>query len=241
MNRPIGLAQGLLAVATMAAMNASLATQPYFAVPPNPQYDGGTQASSQYVPNYFSVISAQGSRGGAVTCTNSTIMGNVGSSGLAPSVVLTGCPVSGHVVAPITATVIAQFHSQFDQLGNRQCEHILTGTMAGVTLHPGVYCFRAAASLTGTATLIGPATGTWIFLVNGDLTGNSFTVVMAAGGKPCNVAWESSGTTTMNTSDVKGNFWSGQGMTFTGGTLVGRAFSKKAVTLTNVAATGCGF
>ncbi len=63
---------------------------------------------------------------------------------------------------------------------------------------------------------------------------------MAGRAKACNVYWESSGATTMTTSNVKGNVFAGQAITMTGGSFVGRALAKKAVTMTDLAATGCG-
>jgi hypothetical protein len=43
----------------------------------------------------------------------------------------------------------------------------------------------------------------------------------------------------MTTSNAKGNILSGQAITMTGGSFVGRAFAKRAVTMTDIAATGC--
>lgn len=196
--------------------------------------------SQQYDASYFTVLSAAPGTRGAVTCTDSTIMGNVGSSGARRAVVQTRCPISGHVTAPVTPTVLAQFNSQFDKIGNRTCQKQLAGTLAGVILKPGVYCFPAGASLTGTLTLDGSAAGIWVIKVNGALTGKSFSMVMAGKGKPCNVYLESSAATTMSTSNAKGNILSGQAITMTGGSFVGRAYAKKAVTMTGIAVTGCG-
>jgi hypothetical protein len=178
--------------------------------------------AQQYTAANFTVISAAAGSQGAVTCTDSTIMGNVGSSGAQSAVVQTRCSISGQVVAPITPAVIAEVNHSFDVIGNQTCQQQLTGTLAGVILAPGVYCFPAAAALTGTLTLNGPSTGVWVIKVNGSLTGNSFSMVMAGRGKACNVYLESSGATTM-----------------TGGTFVGRAFAKKGVTMTDIAVTGC--
>src|SRR5512141_1291014 len=125
----------------------------------------------------FAVLSAAPNGGGAVTCTNSTIIGDVGSSGAPASVVQTNCTISGAVIAPVSAQVLTDFNGAYDALANQQCDHYLTGTLAGVTLTPGVYCFDAAATLTGTLTLAGPAGGQWIFKVGtsgtGALTANS--------------------------------------------------------------------
>ena len=118
----------------------------------------------------FAVLSAAPGGGGAVTCTNTpsgtTISGNVGSSGLPASIVnTTGCTITGAIVAPVSAQVLADFNGAYDALAGQSCDEFLTGTLAGRTLGPGVYCFAAAATLTGTLTLSGPADGTWLFKI----------------------------------------------------------------------------
>ena len=240
MTLPIRFASSVLALTAFVSMLAPLAAQAQFDnAQTQSQADSYPAWSLQYDFSYFNVLSATPGTRGAVTCTDSTIMGNVGSSGQRPAVVKTRCSISGRVVAPVTAAVLAQFNSEFNKIGSRICEKQLAGTLAGVILPPGVYCFPAAAALTGTLTLDGPATGVWVIQVNGDLTGKSFSMVMAGKGKPCNVYLESSGATTMTTSNAKGNILAGQAITLTGGSFVGRAFAKKAVTLTGIAATGC--
>jgi hypothetical protein len=128
----------------------------------------------------------------------------------------------------------------------------LTGTLAGVTLTPGVYCFDAAATLTGTLTLKGPAKGIWIFKVGtsgtGALTGTDFSVVMAGGGQACNVYWWVAQAATMTTSNFLGTILAGADITVTGGTFSGDTLAggtgttsvpTGAVTLTGVALVGC--
>lgn len=233
-------AKSLLALTAFASMFAPLAAQAQFdSALAQPEASTSPAWSQQYDVSYYTLLSATGGSRGAVTCTDSSVMGNVGSSGARSSVVKTRCPMSGQVVAPVTPTVLAQFNNQFDKIGMRTCQKMLTGTLAGVILRPGVYCFAAAAAVTGTVTLQGPATGVWVIKVNGDLTGKSFSMVMAGNGKPCNVYLESNGATTMTTSNAKGNVLAGQAITMTGGTFVGRAFARKAVTVTDIAVTGC--
>jgi hypothetical protein len=191
----------------------------------------------------FAVLSAAPLDDGAVTCTDSTITGNVGSSGLPASVVQTNCTITGAIVAPVSAGVLADFNSAYDALAAVTCDQTLTGTLAGITLSPGVYCFDAAAALTGTLTLAGPSNGIWIFKIGtsgtGALTGTNFQVVMAGGGQPCNVYWWVAEAATMTDSDFKGTILAGAAITVTGGTFVGSALAKAAVTMTGVAATGC--
>jgi hypothetical protein len=126
----------------------------------------------------------------------------------------------------------------------------LTGTLAGRTLSPGVYCFPAAAALTGVLTLNGPSNGTWIFkigstlatppaLPTGALTGTNFSVVMAGAAQACNVTWWVAQAATMTDSNLAGTILAGAAITETRGTLHGSAFSKAGVTITGTAVTGC--
>jgi hypothetical protein len=191
----------------------------------------------------FAVLSAAPGGGGAVTCTTSTITGDVGSSGLPASVVQTGCTISGAIVAPVSSAVLADFNTAYDAYAPISCDQTLTGTLAGVTLPPGVYCFDAAATLTGLLTLDGPATATWIFKIGtsgtGALTGTNFTVAMAGGGSTCNVNWWVAQAATMTTSNFVGTILAGAAITTTGGTFTGNALAKAAVTLTNSNLVGC--
>ena len=141
-----------------------------------------TQAAfAQSAPNLgaasnFAVLSAAPEHHGAVTCTDSAISGDVGSSGLAASITQTRCTISGNAVAPVTQAVLDGFNAAYDSLNNMgPCDpaHTLTGTLAGVTLtSPGVYCVDAVAKA-GTLTLDAgnDPNAFWIFLVNGALTG----------------------------------------------------------------------
>jgi Ice-binding-like len=191
----------------------------------------------------FAVLSAAPGGGGAVTCTNGTITGDVGSSGPMASVVQTSCTINGSVIAPVSAGVVADFNSAFAAYAAITCDQVLTGTLAGVTLAPGVYCFDAAATLTGTLTLKGPSNGTWIFKIGtsgtGALTGTNFSVVMAGGGLPCNVNWQVAQAATMTTSNFIGTILAGAAITLTGGTFSGNILAGAAVTITGPALTGC--
>jgi hypothetical protein len=191
----------------------------------------------------FAVLSAAPGGGGAVTCTNGTITGDVGSSGLAASVVQTSCTILGSIIAPVSAQVVADFNSAYAAYAAIPCDQVLTGTLAGVTLTPGVYCFDAAATLTGTLTLNGPSSGTWIFKIGtsgtGALTGTNFTVVMAGGGLPCNVNWQVAQAATMTDSNFIGTILAGAAITLTRGTFSGNVLAKAAVTITGTALVGC--
>jgi hypothetical protein len=189
------------------------------------------------------ILSATPGHGGAVTCTDSTIIGNVDSTGLPASIVETSCTISGAVLAPVSTGVLADFNKAYDSLALTPCDQVLTGTLAGMTLSPGVYCFDAAATLTGLLTLSGPANGTWLFKVGtsgtGALTGTNFSMAMASGGTACNVTWWVAQAATMTTSNFLGTIYAGAAITDTGGTFSGNALAKAAVTLTGASLTGC--
>src|ERR1035437_2530127 len=108
---------------------------------------------------------------GAVTCTNSTVTGGVGV--ISPGTFAnTDCTISGTVNTNATAAY-ADFLNAYSAFPSISCDQTLTGTLAGVTLPPGVYCFTAAATLTGTLTLNGPADGVWIFKIGTGGTGGA--------------------------------------------------------------------
>jgi hypothetical protein len=181
--------------------------------------------------------------GTAVTCTTSTVEGNVG---VYPGSAFTNtlCTIAGGT-PPATDTAAAQartdFLSAYVTLASMSCDQTLTGTLAGADLAPGVYCLDAVAKA-GTLTLTGPSDGVWIFLVDGALTGTNFSVVMAGGGQPCNVFWAPSAAATMTTSALKGTILAGGAtgsITLTGGTLAGQILASVAVTMTNASVIGC--
>ena len=191
----------------------------------------------------LAVLSAAPGGGGAVTCTGGTIAGDVGSSGLAASVVETGCTINGAIIAPVSAGVVADFNTAYAAYAAIPCGTTLTGTLASITLSPGVYCFDAAATLTGTLTLNGPSSGVWIFKIGtigtGALTGTNFSVVMAGGGAPCNVNWWVAQAATMTDSSFVGTILAGAAITLTRGTFAGNALAKAAVTITGTSLVGC--
>lgn len=186
----------------------------------------------------------------AVTCTDGTITGNVGTFLATPtgSVTQTGCSIAGtvHVGDAAATQAYENFLATYAALAPAAGDvcTVLTGTLAGMTLAPGAYCFTAAATLTGVLTLDGPATGSWEFRIGtggtGALTGTSFSVVMASGAQACNVTWWVAEAATMTTSDFKGHILAGAAITTTGGTFLGNAWSKADVTITGTALTGCG-
>jgi hypothetical protein len=174
--------------------------------------------------------------GSAVTCTDSTVTGDV-SAGVVTQTNCTAGSVHQGDMGP------AQAHQDvlraYAALGLVPCTRTLTGTLAGVTLTPGVYCFDAAATVTGALTLNGPATGLWMFKIGDALTGTNFSVVMAGGGQACNVYWRTGSGATLTASHVQGSVLAGAAITVTGGALNGDALATSAVTLTNTVVAGC--
>jgi len=176
---------------------------------------------------------------GTVTCTNATINGGrVGTT--FNTITNTGCTITGPIDAPVSGTVVTDFNTAYTNLDSQNpiCDTVQTGTLAGVTLPPGVHCFTAGATLTGLLTLNGPSTGIWVFKIGtggtGALTGTSFQVVMSGGGQACNVYWRTAQAATMTDSNFLGTILSGTAVTLTRGTYVGRAMAKTDVTVTGV-------
>jgi len=201
----------------------------------------------------FAVLSAAPNAGGAVTCTTSTVNGDVGSSGPMASIVQTGCTITGAIIAPVSDQVLADFNSAYDQYAAIPCTGTLDTAYTGatLTLTPGVYCNAAAVTFTDTTLTLdaqGDANAVWIFKIGtggtGALTGTNFSVVMANGGQSCNVYWWVAEAATMTTSSFQGTILAGAAITVTG--LAGAAtpfngdiLAKAAVTLTDVTVTSC--
>jgi hypothetical protein len=184
-----------------------------------------------------------------VTCTDGTINGNVGTAQAAPTgaLTLTTCPMTGAVnlgddaAKEAFTNFLSAFAASAPQPGD-VCT-TLTGTLAGVSLAPGNYCFDVAATVTGLLTLDGPSDGVWNFKIGssgtGALTGTGFNVAMAGGGQACNVTWRVADAATMTTSNLQGNLMAGAAITLTGGTYTGNAWSKADLTITGTATTSC--
>jgi hypothetical protein len=204
----------------------------------------------------FAVLSAADGAGGAVTCVNTpagtTIIGNVGSSGLPAAVVTDGCVITGTITAPVPAGVVAAFDHAYAALAGVPCTRTIlteafTGPTTAFSVGPGVTCFPNEVTFTNTTlTLVG--NGPWLFKVgtgtagSGALTGTNFNVVMPAGGSPCDVTWWVRAAATMTTSQFIGTILAGAAISVTSGgvgTFHGRALAKAAVTIIGGTLTGC--
>jgi len=199
----------------------------------------------------FAVLSATPGGGGVVTCTGAIINGDVGSSGLPVSVVQTeGCVITGAIVAPVSATVLANFNTAYTDLSNVTCtvnfvEAAFTDATLALDPSPAVNCFPAAVTFTRTKlTLNGGANDTWLIKVGtqavGALTGTGLSVALPNGASACNVTWWVEAAATMTDSDFRGTLLAGAAITTTRGTFAGRALAKAAVTMTGGSLIGCG-
>lgn len=193
--------------------------------------------------------------GAAVTCTDSSIKGDVGLANPG-TITNTGCTITGATQEGTEAaqTAYATFLDAYANLRTMPPCDFNDVPLAGAFLPPGVYCYDAAVTVTdSTLTLVGSATDTWIFRIGtsgtGALTGTNFTVVMT-GGATCNndVLWWTAEAATLTDSVFTGNILAGADITITRGSLAGQVLAggtgttslrTGAVTLTNTVVDFC--
>ncbi len=225
-----GSGQGRLAVLTTASALVTLIT-------------ASPHAFAQIAPDLgtahdFVVLSATPAGGGAVTCTTSTVNGDLGSTGGLSN---TSCTFNGtNTLAIPDSPVVNDFNNAYGDLNsqNSTCS-TLNGTLAGEAPVAGVYCLDASTK-TGNLTLAGSADDIWVFKSSGGagLVGTDFTVSMGGSADACNVYWWSEAGATMTTSDFKGSILAGDDITVTGNTLEGRTLAAGAVTMTDATLRG---
>lgn len=233
---PPRLAAGILV--TLALLSAACSNDSASRINAPPLVSSSSNGSSGAASN-FAVLANQ-----AVTCTDGSIIGDVGTFQAKPtgSVTLTSCPVTGtvHVGDGVAKQAYKAFLAEYAalaaQLGQCTTANTLTGTLAGVTLTPGTYCLSSEAK-TGTLTLNGG--GSYTFLVVGALTGTNFSVVLANGAQACDVTWLTTAAATLTDSRFVGTILSGAAITLIRGTFNGNAYAKADVTITGTAVTGC--
>jgi hypothetical protein len=181
--------------------------------------------------------------GTQLTCTTSPVTGNIG---VWPGTAVTGCTPTGttHLADAAAQQGFLDFVAAYNNLRDHPpaCDlaHTLTGPLTAMVLVPGTYCVDAVGK-TGTLFLDGQSNvnASWLFLVNGALTGTGFNVVMLNSGNPCNVVWWARAAATMTTSNLIGTVLAGADITTTGGTVHGDLLAMAGVTLTGTAVTGC--
>lgn len=183
---------------------------------------------------------------GTVTCTTSTIDGNVGTTG--NSITDTGpCTITGTVDAPVAAGVVSDFDDAYDAVEtlNPVCDGVVPTTTT--TLPPGVYCSAAGTTIGAgvTITLDGDADDVWVFRIGtgglGALTGTGpdLQVVMGGTAQACNVYWWTAEAATITDAVFAGTVLSGTDATMTDTSWEGRALATGDVTLTDSIITGC--
>jgi hypothetical protein len=212
-------------------------------------------ALAQVAPNLgttapFAVLGANAiPTSGTVTCTDTGpgigIFGQVGTT-FPGGITNTGCTITGPIVAPVAAGVVADFNTARAAIDsqNPACTGVIP--IVTTTLPPGVYCSAAATTIGAgvTITLNGTASDVWIFRVGtgglGALTLTNANVVMAGSANACNVYWKTASGATVTDSAFVGNVLSGAAATMTRGSWTGRAMATTDVTLTDPAPfTGC--
>jgi hypothetical protein len=210
-------------------------------------------AFAQVAPNLgttapFAVLGTNGIPTlGTVTCTDTGpgigIFGQVGTTFAGPpGITNTGCTITGPIVFPVAAGVVADFNAAFASIDtlNPACTGVIP--IVTTTLPPGVYCSAAATAIGAGViiTLNGTASDVWIFRVGtggGALTLTNAQVVMGGTANACNVYWKTnalSGVTVTDSAFV-GTVLSGAATTMTRGSWTGRAMATTDVTLTDPA------
>jgi len=241
MNRWTGLLGMSLIMALMVtSCSDEMSTSPDYTISSieSNQSKAFTSSNSLFDLGAASVFAVLGGTGD-VTLTDSHVTGDVGHFPGTSDVIMTNSTVDGTVNADAEQAHY-DFLRAYDALESLDCETSLTGTLENVTLTQGVYCFDAAAVLTGTLTLDaqGDSNAGWIFKIGtagtGALTGTNFSVEMVNSGEVCNVNWWVADAVTMTDSNLIGNVLAGSANTFTRGSLIGRALSKADITLTGM-------
>src|ERR1700752_871710 len=169
---------------------------------------------------------------GTVTCTDTGpgtgINGNVGTTFAGGITNVGPCVITGSIVAPVGAGVVADFNAAFTNidLQNPVCTGVIP--IVTTTLPPGVYCSAAGTTIGAGVilTLSGTASDVWIFRVGtggpGALTLTNAQVVMGGTANACNVYWKTSAAATVTDSAFVGTVLSGAAATMTRGAWIGR-------------------
>jgi hypothetical protein len=240
-------ATGLLVATALlsAACSDATSSDPASRISATPSFSQSSDAGSGAAAGFSVLANA------AVTCTGGSISGDVGTFQTAPPGAITlteGCLIPGAKdIGDAAAKAAYQgFLDQYAALAPKAGDvcPLITGTLAGQSLTPGVYCVSSEAK-TGVLTLQGGSNATWLIKVpSGALTGTNFSVVLAGGAQACNVTWWVDAAATMTDSDLKGNVLAGAAITMTRGTFHGNAWAGAAgvgdVTFTGTAVVGCG-
>jgi hypothetical protein len=177
---------------------------------------------------------------GGSTVTNTGATTITGNLGVSPGNAVTGFPpgnVAGgvqHTADTVALQAQSDVTTAYNALAGQPCDTTLTGQdLGGKTLVPGVYCYAAAAQLTGTLTLNaqGNANAVFIFQIGSTLTtASNATVQVINGGSPCNAYWQVGSSATLGTTTTfVGNILALTSITLTNGVgITGRALARNA-------------
>ena len=230
MNRMTRFALGVLGTCAVLAATSLAA----FAAPP-PSLGGAAN---------FVVLGGAG-----VTCTASSVTGNVGSKLTVthdPTCSIAGAIHQGDATAVNAFNNFVTAYTNFKALTCPAANDLTTKSeLGGQSLAPGVYCFASTAALsTGILTLNGTASDVWVFQIGSAITtAGPGQVLMTGGASACNVYWVPTTAATIGTgTKFQGNILAGSEVSFTGtgSSLSGRALAQTAVTMTGTTITGCG-
>jgi hypothetical protein len=180
---------------------------------------------------------------GSETVTNTGPTTVLGDLGVSPGSAVTGFPpgiVSGGAIHAADAVALQarnDANTAYIDAAGRPCGVDLTGQdLGGLTLVPGVYCFKSSAQLTGALVLDtkGDPNAVFIFQIGSALTTASTSTVSVLGGSGCNVSWQVGSSAILGTSTTfVGDILALTSITLTtGATVAGRAVAQNgAVTM----------
>jgi len=146
---------------------------------------------------------------------------------------------------PIVVAAYGNFLSAYDALALVPCNVTLTGTLAGVTLTPDVYCFDAAATLTGQLTLDALGRPERCLDLQDrhcrDRRSHGHQLLGRHGQRRTAVQRVLVDRPGRDNDDfeLQGNILAGAGTTFTGGSVIGRALAQAGLTMTGTDVFGC--
>ena len=204
---------------------------------------GGGGGSSLNIPSTVRAFALLGSSG--VTCTASTVVGDVGSWPLAA---ITGFPATCSDAGTIHAAdgAAQTAHNDLVNVYNswtQPCQTLASGLLDGITLAPGVYCVPHAASNIngGTLTLTGSGTHILRFTDTFIMTGGASAISLSGGATCGGVGFQIPVSGTLTGSAI-GTFIANTGaVTATNVVLTGRAVTfGTAVTMTNATISNAG-
>ncbi len=180
--------------------------------------------------------------GSTVTNTGPTVI--VGDVGVSPGIAITGLPLgqpspgSIHAGDVIAAQAQAALGVTYGAVAGLPCNTVMSGVDLGnKTLTPGVYCFAAAALMSGPLVLdaFGDTSAVFVFQIGSALTvAGGAAVTLANGAQANHVWWQVGSSATLGIASVMvGNVMALASITLNNGaSLTGRALAQTgAVTL----------